>query len=312
MPLRIVILVSLAIVVGGSVPLLAGTIPCETDANTECTTAPTCQTDGTCSGEPANEGQPCTQEATSGGCMTNPVCKEGVCTGTVAAPNGTECHLAGFEKCSTAGQCLTVGIPGFEFSFCMGATSRSCPPPPDDPCKQSFCNPQTGNCDVGDKCFTFSGCEVCNAGTCSPVNLNGPCTNPDGDFNPCTTNDRCVPFSIGALSESDLTRRARMPAGVAAAIDDALQVGTGRLICMGVPGGGTGPTPTPTVIPTACSGDCDDNQEVSVGEVVTMANITLETEEYSQCERGDADGDGVIRINDIVIGVDHALHGCPG
>jgi hypothetical protein len=63
---------------------------------------------------------------------------------------------------------------------------------------------------------------------------------------------------------------------------------------------------------SACSGDCDNNQEVSVGEVVTMANITLETEDYSQCERGDADGDGVIRINDIVIGVDHALHGCPG
>jgi hypothetical protein len=43
-----------------------------------------------------------------------------------------------------------------------------------------------------------------------------------------------------------------------------------------------------------------------------MANITLETDDYSSCERGDADHDGVIRINDIVIGVDHALHGCPG
>lgn len=62
MPSRVAILFSLAIAVGVSTPLLAGTISCDTSASTECMTAPTCQTDGTCRGEPANEGQSCTQD----------------------------------------------------------------------------------------------------------------------------------------------------------------------------------------------------------------------------------------------------------
>ncbi len=244
-------------------------------------------------------------------------CKRGVCTGTVPEADGTECNFPGLEKCYTPGHCRS--IPQANLSFCTLGTPRQCPQP-SDPCRVSACNPQTGDCIEGDKCpGVYFGCEVCNAGTCNAVNLGGPCANQEGDFNECTTDDHCAVVAIGSVSELDPAASARMPAGLAAALVDAQQVGQTIAICQGV-AGGAGPTATPTTMPTqtptvvagSCSGDCDDDHVVTVGEVVTMANITLETAEYSTCERGDADNDGVIRINDIVIGVNRALHGCAG
>jgi hypothetical protein len=198
MPLRVAILFGLAITIGASRPLLAGTVPCESAVNNECTTAPTCQADGSCSGAPAREGLPCTQDTSSGGCMTNPVCQNGVCLGTVqapdgtacsqdisggcmtnpvcrggvclgtvAAPSGTACSIPGLEKCFTA-ECLSPA-PGF--SFCVPGAPKMCPPS-SDPCKQSVCNPQTGGCIEGDKCFTFSGCEVCDADGSGNITIN--------------------------------------------------------------------------------------------------------------------------------------------
>jgi hypothetical protein len=317
MPSRVVVVLSFVIAVGVGTPLLAASIPCTLSASTECVTNPTCQANGFCRGEPANEGQPCTQEATSGGCMAEAVCKKGVCTGTVPLPDGTECNYAGLEKCYTPGHCTS--IPSAGLSFCTLGTPKSCPQPT-DPCKLSVCNPQTGQCVEGDRCpGVFYGCEVCNAGTCTAVNLGGPCANSEGDFNDCTTDDHCALVATSSVAELDPAASALMPVGLAAALVDAQQVGTTIAICQGV-AGGAGPTATPTTLPTqtptampgSCAGDCNDDQVVTVGEVVTMANITLGIAKYSACPGGDADNDGVIRINEVVVGVNHALHGCAG
>ena len=310
-----VMLVSCAAILGASGPLLAGPIPCDNSVSTECMGAPTCQTNGGCRGEPINEGQPCTQEATSGGCMTVAFCKHGVCTGTVPAEDGHECNLEALAKCYSPGHCKS--IPGVPLSFCMFGTPKVCPLP-SDPCKESACNPQNGECFEGDKCFTFYGCEVCNAGTCMPVNLGGLCANPEGDFNDCTTDDHCALLTTGAISELDPMANAHLPAGLAAAIVDAQQVGQSRALCQGVPGGGGGPTatpttgttPTPTVAPSGCVGDCSGDGTVTVNELILMVNVALGNAQPSVCLPGDPDSSGDITINEIVAAVNRALNGC--
>jgi hypothetical protein len=200
----------------------------------------------------------------------------------------------------------------------MGSVPKACPPV-GDPCKQSVCNPQNGDCVVGDKCFTFSGCEVCNTGTCNPVNTGGTCKNPEGDFNPCTTNDRCTILGAGD-SVPEFAANSRLPVGLAAAMSDAQQVGLQRSFCMGEPGGGPIPTatpttettPTPTVGPASCVGNCNGDSEVTVDELITMVNIALGNAQVAACVPGDANGDGEITINEIVSAVNGALNGCVG
>jgi hypothetical protein len=70
------------------------------------------------------------------------------------------------------------------------------------------------------------------------------------------------------------------------------------------------PTFTPTDIP-ACAGDCDGNGEVRVDEVVRAVAIALEEQPVSACEAGDRDRDGRIVINELVQAVNALLQGCP-
>jgi hypothetical protein len=75
------------------------------------------------------------------------------------------------------------------------------------------------------------------------------------------------------------------------------------------------PTPTPPVTATltpggACTGDCDGNDRVTVGELVTAVNIALGHAELSACRAADPDADGRIRISELVRAVATALAGC--
>lgn len=263
--------------VAGVVPAFADTIPCTPGTQQECRTNFTCSAQGFCSGDPINEGQECTTDTTSGGCMTTPLCnKNGVCAGTVPVPDGTECTFAAFGKCSVPGHCMK--IPLTNLSFCMGATEKTCPQP-SDPCKLAVCNPQTGDCFTGDKCLTVSGCETCNGGTCQPTRIGQPCTNAEGDFNSCTTNDQCVILE-------------------------------GRGLCMGEPL--SGPVPTPTMGPTLCAGDCNFDGQTTVDELVTMARVLLGEAPFAECLLGDANHNGKIEVDDIVAGIASVTGNCHG
>jgi hypothetical protein len=65
------------------------------------------------------------------------------------------------------------------------------------------------------------------------------------------------------------------------------------------------------VTPPACAGDCSGDDTVTVEELVTLVNIVLENGALTDCPVGDADYDGAIAINDILLAVNNALSGCP-
>jgi hypothetical protein len=300
-------------------------IPCTPIVSEECMTNYTCQTEfgfTFCGGQPAQDGTPCTQNTDD--CTTGPLtCQDGTCKGTVQIADGTTCTTDGSGGCMSAtcqqGLCVpSFGTPpaadgtpcnvsGNKCLVCKvvvpglvsACTDLKACDPPSDPCKQSTCNPTDGSCVVGDKCFTFSGCETCNAGTgtCQPVTVNTgkQCANSEGDFNPCTTNDVCVLQSLGVHTS----------------------------ICMGVPISGMVPTSTPsstpattstpTVTPSmtpkvskACTGDCNRDGQVTVDEEITMSGIVLNDEPASACP-----SDHPLTIDDVVAGGDNVLNGCP-
>ena len=71
-------------------------------------------------------------------------------------------------------------------------------------------------------------------------------------------------------------------------------------------------TPSATPTPPACAGDCSGDGTVSVEDLVELANIVLDQNgQLTNCPVGDANLDGTIAINDILVGVNNALHGCP-
>lgn len=70
-------------------------------------------------------------------------------------------------------------------------------------------------------------------------------------------------------------------------------------------------TITCTRVEAQCLGDCLGDGQVTVDELMTMANIALGKMPMAMCGPGDANGDGQIRIEEILAGVNHALSGCP-
>lgn len=74
-------------------------------------------------------------------------------------------------------------------------------------------------------------------------------------------------------------------------------------------------TPTSTLTPTAtvkpvCAGDCNGDGEVTIDELLTMVNISLETQAVGTCTAGDSNHDGAITIEEIIAAVNNAANGC--
>jgi uncharacterized repeat protein (TIGR01451 family) len=74
-------------------------------------------------------------------------------------------------------------------------------------------------------------------------------------------------------------------------------------------------TSTPTLTATSalppCTGDCNRDRMVTIGELLSMVNIGLGNTAVTACEAGDPNRDGMITINEILVGVRNALNGCP-
>lgn len=71
------------------------------------------------------------------------------------------------------------------------------------------------------------------------------------------------------------------------------------------------PTITPTPDPSLCAGDCGNDREVTVDEIVIMLRIALGSASLDECRAGDADGDGNILIGDLLKAVNRLLGSCP-
>jgi cysteine-rich repeat protein len=63
-------------------------------------------------------------------------------------------------------------------------------------------------------------------------------------------------------------------------------------------------------MPPACVGDCNQDHEVSVDELVVMVNIALDRADLSTCPAGDRNDDHRIEVDDLVTAVNAALNGC--
>jgi hypothetical protein len=72
------------------------------------------------------------------------------------------------------------------------------------------------------------------------------------------------------------------------------------------------PSPTPTPPPASvCVGDCDNDSNVTVDEIITGVAIALGIREVSTCLPFDGDGDGEVVVTEIVSAVNSSLVGCP-
>jgi hypothetical protein len=59
-----------------------------------------------------------------------------------------------------------------------------------------------------------------------------------------------------------------------------------------------------------CPGDCNDDGEVTIDELVMMASVSLGATAACDCSAGDTNGDGEITIEEIMQAVDRTLNGC--
>src|SRR5262245_53519556 len=62
---------------------------------------------------------------------------------------------------------------------------------------------------------------------------------------------------------------------------------------------------------TGCVGDCDEDGEVMVNELVIGVNIALEVATVDACTSFDVDGSDAVEINELVQGVNNLLNDCP-
>jgi hypothetical protein len=78
------------------------------------------------------------------------------------------------------------------------------------------------------------------------------------------------------------------------------------------------PTPddTPTATPVSCAGDCDGDGGVTINELLTLVNISLNSRPVSDCPAGDVTGgdpsgpDGEISVDELIRAVNNALNQC--
>lgn len=61
---------------------------------------------------------------------------------------------------------------------------------------------------------------------------------------------------------------------------------------------------------TRCAGDCDGNRRVTIAELVSGINLSLDDGPLDTCPASDADGDSRVTVTDLVKAVDDALSGC--
>ncbi len=68
------------------------------------------------------------------------------------------------------------------------------------------------------------------------------------------------------------------------------------------------PTPTPR---TGCAGDCNQDTQVTIDEILALVNIALGNSELPSCPAADISGDGMVTIDEIILAVGDALNDCP-
>src|SRR5262245_32367974 len=63
---------------------------------------------------------------------------------------------------------------------------------------------------------------------------------------------------------------------------------------------------------SVCVGDCDGGGAVSIDELIVGVNMALGIATSTPCDAVDANDDGEVIVNELVLAVTRALEGCAG
>jgi len=67
----------------------------------------------------------------------------------------------------------------------------------------------------------------------------------------------------------------------------------------------------PVAAAQACAGDCSQDGEVTIDEVLRIVTVALGAAEPSECLAADRNGDGIVSVEEVVFALQMALQGCP-
>jgi hypothetical protein len=59
-----------------------------------------------------------------------------------------------------------------------------------------------------------------------------------------------------------------------------------------------------------CVGDCNNDQSITIDDILTLVNMALGNANVSTCLAGDANHDNQITVDEILTAVNNALNGC--
>ncbi len=65
-----------------------------------------------------------------------------------------------------------------------------------------------------------------------------------------------------------------------------------------------------TATAAQCPGDCRNDGEVTIDELLMLVNIAFDNGLLSNCQSGDANGDDSVTVDEIIAAVNRALRGC--
>jgi hypothetical protein len=331
----------------------AGT-PC--DDHNVCTTNDQCDGSGHCTGTRANDGVPCPGQPCS-----SRVCASGFCALAANFPDGTPCDDG--NPCTAGSELRQYGVKNSggmtdpcvvdhcdqcEAGSCTGgtnicavaaapaptATASTSPTPTITPAPNPCLDaPPDAVCDDGDPCTTNDVClagachgdpVVCTAqdqchlaGTCDPS--SGICSNPaapDGtacdDGDTCTSNDQCTAGTCAGTgactaTATPITLVTPTTTSAAAATSTATAVAA-----TGSPAATETPCPEQTATGgPSCAGDCNGDGSVRVNELIIGVNIALGNASVCVCPSFDRDFNRTVSINELIAAVLAALEGCP-
>jgi hypothetical protein len=69
---------------------------------------------------------------------------------------------------------------------------------------------------------------------------------------------------------------------------------------------------SPEAFGQTCPGDCNNDFQITVDEIVSGVTIALGESSVGNCPAFDTDGDGAVTVDEVIAAVDAALNGCPG
>jgi len=136
----------------------------------------------------------------------------------------------------------------------------------------------------------LEGAEVCDDGNTVAEDL---CKN---DCTPNVCGDGTIQTMIEACDDGNSV------SGDGCSTDCVIEAG---YACFGQPS-----SCSPTVVATSCAGDCNQNNQVTVDEVLVLVNIALGNMGSSACLAGDGNKDSQVTVDEILAAVHRALDGC--